>query len=124
MLNNQLKVTVDRKTLLETIKKNREKFREDYELAKKGFRIELRKELAKKIRLLDEGKKVDLTFKNHKPDNHLSKYDEIIEMLEMSGANEVELDSDAFKKYVKNEWDWARYWHTSNSMYMLSASSN
>jgi hypothetical protein len=124
MNNNNLKIMVNRLELIKTIEANRDKFKEDYDLAKKGFKIELRKELEKKLKALDDGKKVDLSFKNRKPESHLGDYLEILEMLEMSTSVEVELDQKSFKQYVKNEWDWAKFWSLSNSSYLLSAGGN
>lgn len=121
MNQNNLKISVNRQQLIETIKANREAHAEEYKKAKEGFKIELRKELMKKVSALDGGKKVDLFFKCNKPDSHLGDYDEVIEMLEMSTSEEIELDARSFKQYVKNEWDWYRHWHASNALYLSAA---
>lgn len=41
-----------------------------------------------------------------KPESYESDYNAVIEMLEMSVDDEIELSNQEFKQYVMNEWNW------------------
>lgn len=118
---NNMKIKVNKDRLLEILRENRDKHEADYSKAKTGFRKLLEKELEKKLQLCRDGKKVELSFKNQKPTNNLKDYDDVIGMLELSTDEELEIDHKQYKEYVKNEWDWAKHWHTSNSAYLSAA---
>lgn len=119
--DNKLKIKVEKQNLLGILKQNRDKHEADYTKAKEGFRKLLRVELQKKLDSLDAGKKVQLTFKNTKPESHLGDYDEVIEMLELSIDSELEITHQQFKMWVKDDWNWKRMWSTSNSVYLSAA---
>jgi hypothetical protein len=116
-----LKVRVPTETLLSTLKENRHKHADDYDKAKIGFRKLLVKELENKLIAAKDGKKISLNFKNQKPTNHLSDYDDIIGMLEMAADKEIELDHIQYKQYVQNQWEWTHHWSTSNMAYLSAA---
>lgn len=118
---NEFKVTVKTTDLLETLKDNRGKHAVAYENAKKGFRILLIKELEKKLQAAKDGKKVALSFTNQKPDSHLAEYDDVIGMLELSEDPTLIINHQQYKQYIKDEWNWARSWTTSNSAYIGAA---
>ncbi len=118
---NTMKVKVKKAELLNALKENREKHAADYEKAKIGFRKVLEKELEKKLQQCRDGKKVELLFKNQKPNSHLKDYDDVIGMLEFSTDDELTIDHQQYKQYVKNEWDWIKHWATSNSVYLSAA---
>lgn len=118
---SDIEVNVDRKELLGILQENREEHYAEYEKAKQGFRILLQKELEKKLEQCKTGKKVELSFKNHKPDNHLDDFDDIIGLLKLTESSTVSVGMDEYKRYYKNEWDWKRYWHSSNVMYLSAA---
>lgn len=121
---NNLKVTVNTANLLATLKANRAKHEKNYKLAKEGFRILLIKELEKKLKQAIDGKKVELSFKNQKPTNCLNDYDDVIGMIELSQDEEMIIDHEQYKQYIKNEWDWTAQWLNSNLMSLSAASAN
>lgn len=118
---NDLKIKVNKKDLLESLHRNRDKHATDYAKAKKGFVKLLEKELRNKLHDLQEGKKVELSFENEKPKSYLKDYDDVIGMLELSVDNELTLNHQQYKQYVQNEWDWTRNWSTSNVAYLSAA---
>jgi hypothetical protein len=40
------------------------------------------------------------------PQNHEKDFLEVIEMLEMSVDENINLDAESFRAYIKNEWSW------------------
>jgi hypothetical protein len=118
---NDLKIKVNKNELLASLKSNREKHASDYQKAKAGFIKLLDKELEKKLQNLRDGKKIELSFDNKKPESYLKEYDDVIGMLELSVDNELTLNHQQYKQYVQNEWDWTRTWSTSNVAYLSAA---
>ena len=118
MYGVDIKVDVSVKELLETLKTNRDKHEKDLKIARDGFRVEIIKELEKKLAGAKEGRKVELSFKNSKPESYLKEYDQVIAMLEFAKQETIELKADDFNKYIKDEWSWKRNWDLSNTLYM------
>lgn len=52
-----------------------------------------------------------------KPELHVQEYDEVLEMLEMSEDEVIELDRDSFNNYVRDDWSWSRDFRLSASNY-------
>ncbi len=124
MFGNKLTVNVDRIELIETLKKNRQVHKSQYQDAITGFRIELEKELKQKLKNLKAGIAFELLWDNQKPENHITDYDDVIAMLEVSVDKTVQLDHEQFKQWFKDEWDWKRSWSARNSVYTVSAASS
>lgn len=131
-LHNQ-EVTVARLNLIEILKKNREIHAAEYKEAVIGFHIEACKKIEQYLGniknfsgLEDEFiKKTDYhSFRISSPQDHTKEYDDIIEMLEMSVNENICLDSQAFRAYVKDEWIWAPQSKMLNSGYARSASAS
>lgn len=118
---NKLKVNVKRDNLIFTLNKNMAKHKDDYTKAKKGFIKLLDEELTEKLEDLRAGNKVDLSFENQKPESHVDDYEDVIEMLEMSVDDTIELSHEQFKKWIKDDWDWKRHWSSSNAAYLSAA---
>lgn len=117
----ELKVKVEKNELIKVLTENRQKHSHNYDKAKIGFRKLLIAELKSKLEAAESDKIVTLTFENHKPESHLEDYDDILGMLELATDTEIELSHIQYKQYVKDEWDWARQWSTSNATYLSAA---
>lgn len=117
-----MKVSVSRSLLLETLKTNRESHKKQWKEAMVGFREELKKELQEKLQRLENGKSIDLRFDNRRPEEHIKEYDDVIEMLEFSTSAKIEISHDQFRQYIKDDWDWKRDWSIQNNVYIASAS--
>lgn len=102
-----VEVTVKRTELIERLLASREKHRDEFEQA-----ITLwRKDFAEVVKDLDISKlsyyPIELEeLEEHCPDSYLDSYDDIIEMFNMAIKDEIILDSQAFRNYCRDEWDW------------------
>jgi hypothetical protein len=116
MMNmNGQTVNVKRVDLLTALKANLELHQREYEEAVIEYRQKLYKDLTKAAELVGlEGKlapseyelkqiKVNFNF----PPNYTQMYIEVIEMLEMSVDETINLDAQHFKMYIKNQWGWS-----------------
>ena len=103
----RVEVTVNRGELVKKIKKNREKHRQDHSKALLLWRQELKEILGKVNTESIVEFPYELERMNQRcPKTYVSEYDDIIEMFEMSMNDTVLLDSVAFRKFCKDEWDW------------------
>lgn len=110
-------IKVDKQTVITFLKNNREKhialFAENY----KKYRELCISYLSRR---LDESK-LNKRFQIYdgctpeEPSCYISQYDLAIEMLEMSVDEQVELNVQDFKKYIKDEWDWSYNFYNSSS---------
>ena len=101
-------IKVSKDTLLEKLKENRIKHITDYNEAYKIFvenYIERLDYLAEKV---SEGMSPEMHIKMIVPKSYEDDYTQIIDMLEMSIENEVEITAEEFQAYVKNKWNWTQ----------------
>ena len=114
-------VNVDRKELLKCLKVNLETHKKDYEEAVQGYKTKLIIDLDNAINLVKTTNPHDLKsftpVQFNFPPCHISDYEEIISMLEMSVDVNINLDSDSFKAYAKNEWSWSRGFNITANLY-------
>jgi hypothetical protein len=52
------------------------------------------------------------------PENHLEDYDRVIDLLDFSVADKVELSSSDFDAYVRNNWSWRKSFLNTNTSYV------
>lgn len=115
---NESYVTVDKKQLLEFLRKNREAHRGIFLKACDGYR-------AKAIEVLDamltdakSGKKIRQSIELVEPQDHTSDYDRVIRMLDMSQADQIKISEGQFRSYVLDEWSWMAQFAGSTSRYL------
>lgn len=101
-----IKTTVDREKVLAILKTNREEHAEIVAEAREGYVEQARKALEKRLGQIKEGKVVNLTFSLNPPQDHTEDYDTVIKMLEMHVEKTVTLDSQQFRQYVEDNWNW------------------
>lgn len=118
---NGITIQVSKDRMLETLRANRDKHAKEYDKAKRGWIKLLRKELTGKLETLDAGGKLNLHIENQKPQNHLTEYDEAIEMVGYHAHPTIELDQKEFRQYMKDDWNWKQYWHESTSTYLAAS---
>ncbi|HXP52466.1 MAG TPA: hypothetical protein VN922_21105 [Bacteroidia bacterium] len=107
-------VNVKRVDLLAALKENLEIHQREYQEAVFEYRRKLYKDLTKAAEMVGlEGKLMlsDEELKNIRvqfsfPPNYEQSYLDVIEMLEMSIDETINLDSQHFKMYIKNQWSW------------------
>ncbi len=118
-------IKVEKKALLEIIKKNRDNHRAVYEEAFEGYRKESIRIHEENLKALKSGKKVIVAFYEQAPQDHTNDYNLVIRMLEMDVDTTVELDQQQFTNYVDDNWNWKQQWTTSNAKYSATiAASN
>lgn len=131
MAHGELLIEVAVEDLLKTLQRNKTKHVKEYEQAKKGYYKLLRRELDTKLDVLDArdngtlqgkvkgvAKEKDLArIVNQKPQTYVDFYDQAIEMLEYASNETVQLDTQQFQEYVKDEWNWKATFTTSNTAY-------
>lgn len=105
-------VNVDRKILIEKIKEGLIKHEAEYQEAIADYKLVLCHKLAtllKAVELEEPTSKfiANARIKFDAPESYKDKYAEAIEMLEFSVDENINLDEESFRAYVKNQWSWS-----------------
>lgn len=116
-------INVDRISLLEIVKKNREKHKQTFEAAYEIYRQKAILELSLNLKEAERGKKIITTIAMPEPLSFLEDYDQAIQMLEMSIDDSIELTSSNFSNLVLDKWHWNGKFVASISSYSSSARS-
>ena len=123
----QRSVNVNRIQLLKTLDENRALHRVEYAAALVEFQERLTADLKLAVKTVskvtDPEDLKDFKFSLEFPKNHERDYTDVIEMLEMSVDENINLDSESFKAYFKNEWSWANMFFNMKKMYAVPGSS-
>lgn len=126
MMNlRQRSVNVKRTELIEALKKNLEIHRAEYKEALVDFKKRLLEDLeagAKHVANATPEELSKFSVRIIFPQNHEKEFEEVIEMLELSVDEHINLDSESFKAYFKNEWSWATAFKNMTESYKVSAS--
>lgn len=130
MMNiRQRSVNVSRLVLLEKLRENLELHRAEYQEALVEYHARLEEDLKlalKKVKNTDAADVESLKgFRFHVqfPQNHEQDYLDVIEMLELSVDENINLDSESFKAYIKNEWNWQHAFIAAKAAYAVVGSS-
>ncbi len=129
-----MSVKIKKSKLLAKLQSNREQHQADYERAMKNWRKEVAAQAKKVVAEAEVGtlKGMSGVHRHHRgdtphplnttifeePQNHLSEYDTVIGMLEMSEDATMLLALSQFRCYVQDEWDWKVAWVSSNTKYL------
>ncbi len=117
-------VNVSREQLLAALRLNLTKHKSDYTQAVINYRLALQADLTQALVQANDPKsrldKIKVDFSH--PQSYASQYQQVIDMLEYSVDETINLDSQAFRAYVKDEWSWKGSFETSNSVYATKAS--
>jgi hypothetical protein len=111
-------ITVDKKTLIETITKNREEHREMFLKAQEKYREKVVQLLAARLEQARQGKKIDLFIRLPEPVDYTSSYDTALNMLQWEVGDQVELAQEDFERYVENNWEWRAHWTANTESYL------
>lgn len=107
LIGNYRTVNVDRIQLIDILKKNLEKHKAEYQAAQAGYQAAMLAELKKAMKEVKAGKVKELNVHLAAPFSNEDSYVEVIEMLEMSVDQNIQLDNSTFRSYVKDEWHWS-----------------
>ena len=120
-------VKVKKDDLMLKVLANRSQHVAEYIEACAGYREQALEEieratdrLRRQVAALKEGEAIGLAaihFSLPLPESHKADYDQVVAMLEMSVDSEIELDSDSFREYVMDEWDWRAKWENTKMSY-------
>jgi hypothetical protein len=103
------------------IQANRDRHRKIFLEAQDGYRNAMIRELDKRLKEAQSGKKIARVAFFTEPEDHTRDYDRILKMLEMCSESHVELNEDEFGQYVMDDWQWKRQFLLSNSAYSVTA---
>ncbi|MFH1722910.1 MAG: hypothetical protein ABH950_09945 [Candidatus Altiarchaeota archaeon] len=115
-------VKVKKSELLNIMQKNREKHWAIFEKAIAGYRKEVIRHLDFALKAAKSGKKIITTVKLIQPQDHTSDYDRIIGMLKMSVDDEITIDSEQYRQYILDQWEWSRQFSSTSASYTSSSS--
>jgi hypothetical protein len=113
----RLQTTVEKGWLLEKLKANREQHGTCYREALDGYLAMAQKKLRAAMKKLKNGEAIVLQFNLHVPEDHTRDYDTVIAMLEAHTESTLTLNSNEFRMFVEDEWDWSDHWLLSNAAY-------
>lgn len=107
MLNmRQQHVNVDRLQLIAALQAGLETHKVEYAEATKDYEKAVVKFLEEATERAKRRNFTDLVLRLQKPENHVKDYTNVIELLEVSVDETIQLDSEAFRAYYKGEWNW------------------
>ena len=116
-------VNVSRQRLLEVLAANKVQHIIDYNDAVAGFKDEMIRVLKEQLAKAESGELTKLQLILPQPESHEREYQEAIDMLEFSVDENIQLDSDLFRAYCKNEWSWSNSFNTLVGNYKGAAGS-
>ncbi len=119
-------VNVSRVALLAKLKENVAIHKKDYEEALIGYKIKLVADIKAALLVAEKAslEKIHLLAapRYDYPRSYEAEYNEIIDMMEVSVDDVINLDATSFKQYFKNEWSWSSHFNSSATMYKAMAS--
>lgn len=110
-------VLLDREDLLKKVKHNYASHRQKFEEAIEGYKakaVQLLQDHVERI-LADAPEKVVVSLPW--PEDHSDDYERVIEMLEWSEDDQLELNEHQFATYVLDQWGWQEAFSTTAAMY-------
>lgn len=119
--NVQMTVTVSCKELLEKLKENKIKHRNDFITAKANWILECQTRLTKQLfdfTKSDKPEDIALHVLQSCPKDMTEEYSQAIKMLEWNKNETMELDHQQFEALIMDNWSWKDAWSTSNSKYL------
>lgn len=116
-------INVSREKLLAALEENLSKHQKAYEQAVIDYRKALQADLtAALIQANDPNSKLsDIKVDFKHPISYASQYVQVIDMLKFSEDATIQLDSDAFRAYVKDEWSWKSGFEMTRQLYATKA---
>lgn len=120
-------VKVKKSELIDRVTENLAKHIIEYRNACEGYKADaiaeintVTERLRRQVDSLQMGEVIRLahvTFSLPSPESHEKDYLRAIEMLRMSVDEEIEVESDDFRRYVMDEWDWKERFDTIRASY-------
>ncbi len=99
-------ISVERDKLLDELKKNKGKHREIFLEAINGWQVKVIIELEKAVKDAVANRKYRTYINLPQPEDHTPEYNRIIEQVEWSYGDLIELDQNDFNHFVLDDWSW------------------
>lgn len=99
-------VKVTKSVVIGRITKNRDRHRDIFERAMTIYRQKAIERLEDVITALQNGDTPSLIVHLPVPEDHTKDYNAVLDMLDLSVDDEVEISQRDFRCYVRDEWDW------------------
>lgn len=107
MLNTRMQtVNVKRLDIIDALKKGLIEHEASLSEALSDYNAAVIKFLELALQNAKNGNFKDLVLNIPKPEDHTKDYQHILDMLELSVDETIQLDSDTFRAYFKGEWSW------------------
>lgn len=121
MMMNEKKLTFSVQKVLETMKKNVETHKKEFQELLDKNRAHAMKELALCIEEASTGVYPDISKIQKaihlKPVDHSKDYQRIISMLEITTQSEIDLTVAEFDRYMNDNWDWKESFLSNKTAY-------
>lgn len=115
-LRNQT-VNVNRLELLKALKTGMELHNKQYAEAVTDYKLAVKVFMRGALERVEADNFKDLVLQLQKPVNKESEYLDVIEMLEVSVDDTIQLDKESYKAFYKNEWSWSQGFAASAALY-------
>lgn len=120
--DQQMTTTVKTQDLLTKLQQNREAHKQIVEEAKEGYLKKAKKAIKDRMKDLEDGKIISLSFNLSPPIDHTEDYDVAIEMYKIHTEDKVVLTTQQFRELYLDKWSWKQTFLAANSMYSKTAS--
>ena len=118
---SSMRIKAKRDDVLAALHKNRAAHAAIVKEAREGYVAKAKSEVMAKLRKLDQGKIVALSFSLRVPVDQTKVYDTAIEMMRLHQEETVELDAGQVRNLMLDEWDWTDQFYGTNAVYSNSA---
>ncbi len=102
-------VNVSRLELINVLEQNKNAHAKEFKEAFDNYKKATIKALKKALELAQKGDFSKTVVNITEPQNHEQEFTQVLEMLKMSVDETINLDSEAFQAYVKNNWPWRKH---------------
>lgn len=120
MINQHKEYTVEKATLIATLKVNRERHISVHRKAMDEWRKRSIEELAGALKLAEAGERFKFPSLR-KPVNYSAEYDKAIGLLEMAAGATTTITVGDYQHFILDQWPWAQSFATSNAEYVGGA---
>jgi len=108
MLNmRQQSVNVSRLELIAALEKGLEMHRAQFMESLADYKAAVVKFMGEAYERAQAGNFKNLTLMLREPENHEADYLDIIEMMQVSVDDTIQLDKESYKAFYRNEWSWS-----------------
>lgn len=93
--------------------------RSTFEEALQGWKERVLEELEKAITDAKKGREFRTYFNLPQPEDHTPEYNAVIDQIEWSENEQIELTFNQFNQFVRDDWGWKQDFLSNTAMYMV-----